>query len=206
MKKLIFKSLALFAAIALTACGGKSDKKTVVAEDGTADTVTVDEVLENPGEYIDKVITVDGVCSHLCRHGGRKAFLAGSADNHLLRCEAYPVMGYPFAAETIHRPIRVTGTLREERIDYKTVDEMEWAYNEKMLNDAAASNGQGGDRPQATSGAECDTEQAARGQAGLTDFEARLADYRARIAAREAAEGLPYLSFYYLEASSYTLD
>ena len=33
-----------------------------------------------------------------------------------------------------------------------------------------------------------------------------MADYRAKIAARTEAEGIPYLSFYYIEALGYTIE
>ena len=35
--------------------------------------------------------------------------------------------------------------------------------------------------------------------------EARIADFRAKIAERKAATGIDYLSFYYMEASSYEI-
>ncbi|MBD5214413.1 MAG: DUF4857 domain-containing protein [Bacteroidales bacterium] len=197
MKKI--KSIAgAFALLMLCSCGSKNASS--VKDSDIASGLTVDEVLTSPADYVDKEITVEGVCSHLCRHGGRKAFLAGSANNFVLRCEAYPLMGEPFPASTIHHPMTVTGYLREERIDEEAVQNMEWVYNEAKLN--AAAQGQEFDEEKA---AQCDTEQAARGQQGLADFNARMADYRARIKARQDAEGIPYLSFYYLEAEDYNV-
>ncbi|MDE5607643.1 MAG: DUF4857 domain-containing protein [Muribaculaceae bacterium] len=198
MKKI--KSIAgLFALLVLCSCGSKSgESASATADSNATSAITVDDVLTSPADYVDMEITVEGVCSHLCRHGGRKAFLAGSANNFLLRCEAYPLMNEPFPASTIHHPMTVKGYLREERVDEEAVQQMEWSYNEAMLN--AAAQGQEFDTEKA---AQCDTEQAARGQQGLADFNARMADYRARIKARQDAEGIPYLSFYYLEAEDY---
>ena len=44
----------------------------------------------------------------------------------------------------------------------------------------------------------------ARGETASTP-EARIADFRAKIAERKAATGIDYLSFYYMEASSYEI-
>ena len=51
----------------------------------------------------------------------------------------------------------------------------------------------------------CDSEKKARGETANTP-EARIADFRAKIAERKTATGKDYLSFYYLEASSYEIQ
>lgn len=204
MKKtfLLTSILACTLSMTVTSCGSKTTENNQSTEVSVRTTISVDEILTNPADYVDKTVTVEGVCSHLCKHGGRKAFLAGSANNFLIRCEAFPVMGTPFPASTIHHPMTVTGVLREERVDEAAVQEMERIYAEAQFQAQQDSNDVAS---QSEIGASCDTEQAARGQQGLADFNARMADYRARIARREAAEGIPYLSFYYIEAADYNL-
>ena len=49
------------------------------------------------------------------------------------------------------------------------------------------------------------SEKAARQETGIT-VEERIADFRTRIAARKAAEGKEYLSFYYVTATSYEIQ
>lgn len=195
MKKFIM-AVAAVATLALASCGGKQ-ASTAVDEEPTVLTVT--EVLTSPDQYLGDTITVEGVCSHLCSHGGRKAFIKGDADNMLLRCEAFPGMEEAFSAETIHRPLQVTGVLIEERIDEDYLQQVEWAENERRL--AAEQNG----TATADSEAGCETEAAARGQNAADSFEKRMADYRARIAEREANEGKAYLSFYFLQATGYEI-
>ena len=53
--------------------------------------------------------------------------------------------------------------------------------------------------------AACSTEKKARGETANTP-EARIADFRAKIADRKAKTGKDYLSFYFLEASSYDIQ
>ena len=74
--------------------------------------------------------------------------------------------------------------------------EQERAYN---------INSEGGDVTPGESQSGCDTERAAQGQANLTTLNERIADYRARIAERQAKEGKDYLSFYYVEATGYEI-
>ena len=38
---------------------------------------TVEEMLAQPAEYKDKEVTVSGMVTHVCRHGGQKCFVLG---------------------------------------------------------------------------------------------------------------------------------
>ncbi len=193
MKKLAFFALMAFA-MALTACSGSSTGGNT--DEGS--TLSVDELLANAPDLVGDTVTVEGVCSHLCKHGGRKAFLVGSADSVTIRCEAFPLMGEAFPKSVIRHPIAVKGVLVEERIDEAAVAAMEAQYSETIkaqadtIGESAVKHENG-----------CATERTAKGQRDITTFEGRMADYRAKIAARQAAEGKPYLSFYYLNAISY---
>lgn len=202
MKKSIYLFATLIAALFVSSCG--SDKGSKAVEDEISDALTLDEIFETPEKYVGDTITIEGICSHLCAHGGRKAFIQGNADNIQIRCEAFPLMGEPFAQNTIHHPLKVTGIFVEERIDYDVVDEMERSHNERIQQIA----GELGDElaqkaDNATVG--CDTERAAQGQQDLNTFKERMDDYRKRIAEREAVEGKPYLQFYHIDAISYEI-
>ena len=205
MKKSLFFASILSLVLTLVSCGGNAQKSdSSEAVDIAA--ISVDEVLANPDAIVGDTIVIEGVCSHLCRHGGRKAFVAGSADSLMLRCEAFPLMGEPFPKTTVHRPIQVTGILREQRIDEAAVVEME-KQNAERLEYVAREQGDEAAEIASRGESGCDTERAAQGQKDLKAFNDRMADYRTRIAARQAEEGKPYLSFYYLDAISYkTLD
>ena len=201
MKKSLFITSLIAICMGFVSCGGNS-KSADNSESQPIATVTVDEVLANPDSLVGDTIVIDGVCSHLCRHGGKKAFVAGSADSLMLRCEAYPIMGEPFPKTTVGHPIQVTGILREERIDEAAIVKME-KENAERLEKIAAEQGEKSAELASRAADGCDTERAAQGQKDLTAFNDRMADYRARIAERQEKEGKPYLSFYYLDAISY---
>lgn len=201
MKKTsIFTILALFCLV-LVSCGGSSKSESA---EGSAGTISVDQLLADAENLVGDTVVIEGVCSHLCRHGGRKAFVVGSADSVLIRCEAFPLMGEPFPKSTIHQPIQVKGVVCEERVDEAAIQKMIQQYEEtqKATAEKAAEAGE-----EAAGEVEvgCATERTAQGQKNLTAFEDRIADYRARIAARQEKEGKPYLSFYCLQAISYEI-
>lgn len=182
-----FKSLLLCAAFAgaiFTAC--TSGNKTG-AEPAP---LTVDSLLTAAPELIGDTVSVEGYCSHLCKHGGRKAFLVGADSTKVLRCEATAEMGGAFAPDCIGKDLVVKGIVRENRIGEQEVAQME---ARQAQADSAARAHQA-----------CDTEKKAQGQGDIDSFEARMADYRAKIAARKAEQGKDYLSFYYLEAINYS--
>ncbi len=198
----MFKKFMLMAvaAIALCSCSGKSANE----ESAATTAVAVDSILANPDAYVGQQVTIEGVVSHLCKHGGRKAFILGSDENTMIRCDATEEMGSRFPQETIHKPLRVTGTVMESRIDEAAVREME-AARAGQVERVAQQEGarQAADFENTLAG--CDTERKAAGQGDLTTFTAQMADYRARIAARAKAEGKPYLSSYYIVATAYEI-
>lgn len=174
--------------VSIASCGSKKEEKNS-EEVATTETITVDALLANPETYLDSTVTIEGLCSHLCSHGGRKAFVQGNADNIQIRCEAFPGMKEPFPGEAVHKPLKVTGVLREQRIDEEYLKCLE----ESVQND--------GDQAEAT----CETERKAHGQKEISTLEGRVQDYRARIAESIAKGGNPYLSFYYIEATGYEI-
>lgn len=144
----------------------------------------VDEVLASGDEYVGTQIAVSGLCSHLCKHGGRKMFLRGAKG--LLRVESTKQTG-AFSTEAVNEPVRVTGILRMTRIDETYLRNWE----ERLENGGTAHGG-------------CETEAAARGDQGSTDRQ-KIDNFRKRIAERNAAEGKNYLSVFYVEADGYTI-
>ncbi|MCM1077258.1 MAG: hypothetical protein NC411_07860 [Bacteroides sp.] len=203
MKKATLFSIFAFVCMIMVSCGSSSKSADEATANGTID---VDQVLAQADNLVGDTIVIEGVCSHLCAHGGRKAFIAGSADSIMLRCEAFPLMGEAFPKSIIRRPVQVKGILREERIDEAAIQEMIRLNEEATAKAAQAAAENGGDTAvenNAEKESGCATERTAKGQRNLVTFEERMNDFRAKIAERQAKEGKPYLSYYYLDAISY---
>ena len=47
----------------------------------------VDNLLADAEKLTGGKVTVEGVCTHICRHGGRKIFLMGTDDTQVIRIE-----------------------------------------------------------------------------------------------------------------------
>lgn len=183
--------ILLAAATMFVACGGNNSKKAAdnAAEATEATTsMEIDAVLTEAEALTDQQIVLEGVCTHICSHGGTKIFMMGSDDTKTIRIEACKLGS--FDQKCVNSIVKVNGILREERVDEAYLQRWEAAV-------AAQTAEQHGEVETG-----CDSEKAARGETGNTVAE-RIADFREKIAARKAAVGKEYLSFYYVEALSY---
>ncbi len=112
MKKILFFAMTGIA-LAFASCSSTSTHAPVV--------YTIDEVYAQADSLQGDTISFEGVCTHLCKHGGRKAFLVGHlADTvytetdtvirpHILRVEGGK-MGN-FDAACINNVVRVRGVI-----------------------------------------------------------------------------------------------
>ena len=196
MKHILLRTLAVAlacGACASVSCGGNASTKakTRQTEAARPAALEIDELLASADSLAGKTDTIEGVCTHTCRHGARKIFLMGSDDTQTVRVESGELGS--FDPQCVNRIVRVTGTLDEQRVDEAYLA----AWEEQTKAQTGERHG--------TTEAGCDAEKAARQETGATVAE-RIADFRAKIAARKAAEGKDYLSFYYVTATSYEIE
>ena len=163
-----------------TSCGNKQQKSASEAttEQSASSALEIDSLLANAESLAGQEVTIEGVCTHTCKHGAKKIFLMGSDDTHVIRVEAGTLGA--FDPKCVNSIVRVTGTLKEQ-----------------LKAQAAEKHG--------TGEAGCDSEKKARGETANSP-EARIADFRAKIADRKAETGKEYLSFYFMEADSYEVE
>jgi len=188
----IFLSVAVLSLTAI-GCGNSQNKKTDSAATRTSsDIIQVDDLLANADQYVDKALKLEGVCTHICKHGGGKIFLLGSDDTKTIRIEAGDKVR-SFKPETVNAIVQIDGTLKEQRIDE--------AYLSKW--EAQLKSHEGHDHADGEEG--CGAEQQANNEAPANSTGQRIANFRKSIAERKASEGKEYLSFYYVEADDYTI-
>ena len=192
-KKLSIAIALLAVAVIGTSCGNKQQKSSsdTTTEQTTSSALEIDSLLANAENLAGKEVTIEGVCTHTCKHGAKKIFLMGSDDTQVIRIEAGTLGA--FDPKCVNSIVRVTGTLKEQRIDEAYLQNWE----AQLKAQAAEKHG--------TGEAGCDTEKKARGETANTP-EARIADFRAKIADRKASSGKEYLSFYFMEANSYEVS
>jgi len=100
MKKILF--MMAVALVAFTAC----QKQAQVTET----VYTVGDVLAQGDSLAGDTVLVEGYCMHLCKHGGRKAFLNGGEQGVFLRCNAVDFEA--FAPECFNNNLRVRGVVQ----------------------------------------------------------------------------------------------
>ncbi len=100
MKKCMFFA-AFVAAFCLASCSKTASQPETV--------YTIDEMYNLADSLLGDTVSFQGVCTHLCKHGGRKAFLMGSDESRILRVEGAK-MGN-FDAACIGNVVRVKGVL-----------------------------------------------------------------------------------------------
>lgn len=132
MKKILFPAMAAVA-VAFASCTSTSTQAPVV--------YTIDEVYAQADSLSGDTIMFEGVCTHLCKHGGRKAFLVGNLSDtvltetdtvirpHILRVEGAK-MGN-FDAACINNVVRVRGVLHA------------YEYTPQPVADPAEKHGEG---------------------------------------------------------------
>ena len=176
-----------------TSSGNKQQKSASEAttEQSASSALEIDSLLANAESLAGQEVTIEGVCTHTCKHGAKKIFLMGSDDTQVIRVEAGTLGA--FDPKCVNSIVRVTGTLKEQRIDEAYLQNWE----AQLKAQAAEKHG--------TGEAGCDSEKKARGETANSP-EARIADFRAKIADRKAETGKEYLSFYFMEADSYEVE
>lgn len=184
--KSIFTPLFAAAALAFASCAGK---QAAPAEEAQGPVVyNVDEVVAQAPELTDSIITIEGVCSHTCKHGATKMFLIG--DSTTLRVEAGELGS--FDTKVINNLVSLKGKVCEQRIDEAYLSQLE----EQIKANAAEEHGE--------SEAGCSHDNAANNVTAATPLD-QVAEMRAQIAERTEKEGKPYLSRYYVLAESYEI-
>ena len=185
-------TLLLGMTLGLASCGDDSNKskEQASAEEVTPAALEVDQVLADPDSLVGDTIKVEGVCTHICKHGGGKIFLMGSDDTKTLRVEAGESIG-SFPQETVNSIVRVTGVLVEDRIDEDYLAQWE----ARIADQAKEAQGEGG----------CAADMMANAEAEANSVRERIANFRSRIAERTEKEGKPYVSLYHMEGLSYEI-
>ena len=188
-KMFIAAATLVAAGYVATSCGNRDAAGAEQTETAAIDTVRVDVLMTDPAAHIGDTIAVSGVCSHLCKHGGRKAFITpAGCDSVILRCDASDSL-VAFSPDCVGKSLTVTGIVCETRFGEEDIKAME----ARPAENAAATH-------------DCATDAKARGIDSVSTFEQEMCDYRAAIAKRLTDEGKDYLSFYYIDAISYVIN
>lgn len=169
----------------------KTESSNVVTD--TVAVSSVDDILVKADSLTGKTVQMEGVCTHICQHGGKKIFLMGSDDNNTIRVDAGEKIG-SFPKDAVNSVVVITGTVVEERIDEAYLLQLEEQYKQATLE----KHGEEGE-------AGCAADSKAMGENPADSFAQRMESFRKKIAERQAKEGKNYLSFYSILADKYEI-
>ena len=116
-KRLNIAIALLAVALIGTSCGNKQQKSSsdTTTEQATSSALEIDSLLANAESLAGQEVTIEGVCTHTCKHGARKIFLMGSDDTQVIRVEAGTLGAFEPICMKARR--RVNRSMREQRID-----------------------------------------------------------------------------------------
>ena len=86
MKKVFLCALCLVVACGaclLTGCRGNHQKSTASAAAAASDVLEIDDLLLGADSLVGRTVTIEGICTHPCKHGARKIFLMGLSLIHI---------------------------------------------------------------------------------------------------------------------------
>ena len=121
MMKRLFP-LMIVIILAFSACNSGTKEAEITKNDTTMLTVMTFSTLAD--SCIDKPVVIEGMVIHLCKHGGKRMFLVDSTDSIRVEITAGPKIA-KFDEALIGSRVRVKGTMKEERIDAKYLNEWE---------------------------------------------------------------------------------
>jgi hypothetical protein len=132
---------------------------------------------------IDKPVIIEGTVLHLCKHGGKRMFLVDGTDSIRVEVTTGPNI-VKFDEALVGSRVRVFGTLKEERIDSKYLNEWEAEVKKPEANHDVGVH----------TGAKGHEDQGAKEK--LEQIDAMRADLK--------NSGKDHLSFYSIEATKFT--
>ncbi len=122
MKKFALPLLITGIALLFACNSANKDAGTAGKSDTTRLTVMTFE--KQADSCINKPVIIEGTVFHTCKHGGKRMFLVDGTDSIRVEVTAGPNIA-KFDEALIGSRVRVFGTLKEERIDAKYLNEWE---------------------------------------------------------------------------------
>jgi len=132
---MIKRVIGIFALAAIMFSCANNGQKKDAANENDAVKVTVDQVVADMQNYVDKNIIIEGMVNHVCAHGGKRMFLIGSDPEAAIKVTPNEEIGI-FEKELEGSTVSVVGVLKELRVDIAYVENLEKELSEGTDNEA----------------------------------------------------------------------
>ena len=100
-------------------CNQKSDKSKVTRDnesDVIESAILIDDLVKDPEAYVGKVVEVEGLVTHVCKHSGKRLHLTSTTTNEMIRVEATGDI-IRFERELEGSDVRIKGLVQKQVID-----------------------------------------------------------------------------------------
>ena len=118
----------------LISCGNKTQKNETAQEKDVVK-VTVEQLMADMQNYVEKEIVITGTVNHVCEHGGKRMFIMGENPDVAIKITPNDEIGI-FEKELEGSYVVVTGVVKELRIDEAYVVNLEKELAEGADNEA----------------------------------------------------------------------
>lgn len=92
-------------------------------EASAAQKMDVEQLMGEPSAHLDQTITVEGLVTHICQHGGKRLHLSKPGSDLIVRVRTGKDMA-PFDRELEGSTVQITGTFVEERLDQAYLNQL----------------------------------------------------------------------------------
>jgi len=112
-------ALIFILAVVLSGCSNQETQD----EASSVKKMDVEQLMDAPSSHLDQTITVEGVVTHVCKHGGKRLHLSKSGSDQMVRVRTTKNMA-PFDRELEGSTVQISGTFVEERLDQAYLDKL----------------------------------------------------------------------------------
>jgi len=139
MKKVL---TLLLIAVVLFSCGTKKQKENQETTTNKLTAISVDKILSNTSDYVNKEVMVEGLVNHVCSHSGKRMFVLGENPDNALKITPNSKIGI-FEKKLEGNIVIIKGVLKELIIDDEYVAQLEQETAENMDHEALHDHSDG---------------------------------------------------------------
>lgn len=125
----------LIVAALVFSCGTKEKKNDEASTEKETTILTVDQIMADIENFVEKDVVVKGLVNHVCSHGGKRMFILGENPDVALRITPNNNLGV-FEKELEGSTVIIHGVLKELIIDQNYINQLEKEIAEGADNEA----------------------------------------------------------------------
>ena len=128
-------ALTILLAATIAACSNTVEEEKTTSQQ----VMQVEQVMNEPSAQVDQTLTVEGVVTHVCKHGGKRLHLSRAGSDEMIRVRTGKDLA-PFERELEGSTVQITGLFVEERLDQAYLDQLRKGQKEADHHDQTSTD------------------------------------------------------------------